>query len=93
MAENSWRGGQTDHYGKVRYGWGMVADAFMQDPRWEDYMKVVRSKLSVGLTWRQYVAALVCTQQRSDHQARHWTHHLAMTQREPQSQGPRSQVW
>ena len=33
VAENAWRGGLLDKDGKIRYGWGNVADTFMEDPR------------------------------------------------------------
>ena len=92
VAENSWRCVQTDHYGKARYGWGTVADTFMQDPRWQDYMRVVRSGLSAGLSWKQYIAAIENTQRWGNHEARHWTHHLARTPPQLQAQEPRSQV-
>ena len=71
----------------------MMADAFMQDPRWNDYTKEVRCGDNPSLTWKQYVAALEYKRpQQGSHQERHWSHHLTMSQREPQSQGPRSQV-
>ena len=92
VANNSWRGGVTDHYGKAQSGWGKVADAFIEDPRWQDYMRVVESGLTPGLTWWQYVAAVENTRRWSNHEERHWTHHLARAPPEPQAQAPRSQA-
>ena len=56
VAENSWRGGRLDEAGRIRYGWGNVADTFGEDPRWTDYIAEVRRGTS--LTWKQYTAAL-----------------------------------
>ena len=56
VAENSWRGGRVDEAGRIRYGWGNVADTFGEDPRWTDYIAEVRRGTS--LTWKQYTAAL-----------------------------------
>ena len=89
VVENSWRGGQLDEEGKIRYGWGMMADTFMQDPRWTNYITEVRRGDNPSLTWKQYIAALEYQRlQPSSHPERHWTHHLARSQREQQSQGP-----
>ena len=38
-------------------GWDKVEDAFMEDPRWEDYIKAVKCGDNPTLTWRQYVLA------------------------------------
>ena len=93
MVENSWRGGQLDEKGKIRYGWGNVADTFMEDPRWTDYITEVRRGDNPSLTWKQYTAALEYQRlQPSSHQEQHWTHHLVRSQREQQSQGPQSQA-
>jgi hypothetical protein len=70
----------------------MVADTFMQDQRWQDYMRVVTSGLATGLTWKQYIAAIDNTQRWGNHESRHWTHHLARAPPQPQAQEPRSQV-
>ena len=56
VVENSWRGGRLDEAGKIRYGWGNVAETFGEDPRWTDYIAEVRRGTS--LTWKQYTAAL-----------------------------------
>jgi hypothetical protein len=46
----------VDEAGKIRYGWGNVAETFGEDPRWTDYIAEVRRGTS--LTWKQYTAAL-----------------------------------
>ena len=38
-------------------GWDKVEDTFMEDPRWEDYIKAVKCGDNPTLTWRQYVLA------------------------------------
>jgi hypothetical protein len=69
VVENSWRDGQTDGDGKIRYGWGMMANAFMQDPRWEAYTTKVRRGDNPSLTWKQYIAALEYKRQQAQ---THW---------------------
>ena len=86
VVDNAWRGGLLDEEGKIRYGWGNVADTFMEDPRWTDYIKTVKYGDNPSLTWKQYTAALEYKrQQPSSHQEQHWTHHLVRSQREQQS--------
>ena len=71
LVENSWRGtrkdddeGVQERGGQARGedeedlgGWDKVADTFMEDPRWEDYIKAVKCGDNPTLTWRQYVLA------------------------------------
>ena len=71
LVEDSWRGTQKDdgesvqrRGGKARGedkedsgGWDKVEDTFMEDPRWEDYIKAVKCGDNPTLTWRQYVLA------------------------------------
>ena len=84
-ARSGWGGQTVGGNGEIQSGWGRVAETFMQDPRWVDYIVAVRRGDNPSLTWRQYVAALEYRRpQQGSHQERHH-------QREPQSQGPQSQ--
>ena len=93
VVDNAWRGGLLDEEGKIRYGWGNVADTFMEDPRWTDYIETVKCGDNPSLTWKQYTAALEYKRhQPSSHQEQHWTQHLVRSQREQQSREPQSQT-
>ena len=89
-ADNAWRGGRLDEEGNIRYGWGNVADTFMEDPRWTDYIETVKHGDNPSLTWKQYTAELKCMP--GSHQEQHGTQHLGRSQREQQSQEPQSQT-
>jgi hypothetical protein len=69
--ENSWRGrqavgGSQSGWGRQavggsggsQNGWGRVAETFMGDPRWEDYIVAVRRGGDPSLTWSQFLAAV-----------------------------------
>ena len=51
----------------------MVAETFMGDPRWVDYIVAVRRGGNPSLTWRQYIAALEYRRpQQVSHHERHY---------------------